>query len=68
MRTGRPVPCFWKTAPARGEKSESPTADQKINNKHDQYNPANTDPATISPSGIAETAPKDEEQYKDNQE
>jgi hypothetical protein len=43
---------------------QSSVSDQQIDHKRDQQNTA--DAATISPPGIAETAPKEEEQYENN--
>jgi hypothetical protein len=51
---------------ARG--SQSSVSDQQVDHKHDQQNTADTDAAAISPPGIAETTPEEEDQYKNNQD
>src|ERR1700730_9926090 len=47
---------------------QSSVSDQQVDRKHDQQNTADADAAAISPTGIAETAAKEEDQYKNNQD
>jgi hypothetical protein len=47
-------------------KSQSSASEQQIDDKHDQQNTADTDPATISPPVIPETSAEEEYQYYNN--
>jgi hypothetical protein len=49
-------------------KSQSSASEQQIDDKHDQQNTADTDPATISPPAIPETAAEEEYQYYNNKD
>jgi hypothetical protein len=49
-------------------RSQSSVSDQQVDHKHDQQNTADTDATAISPPGIAESAPEQEEQYDNNQD
>jgi hypothetical protein len=50
------------------QRSQASASDQQVDHKHDQQNTADTDATAISPPGIAETAPEEEEQYDNNQD
>jgi hypothetical protein len=62
-----PVLFLGKLTRREAQRSQSSVSDQQIDHQHDQQNTADTDAPAISPPGIAETAPEEEDKYQNNQ-
>jgi len=60
--------CPGARADRRQGKIKLSASEHQIEDKHDQQNAADTDAAAVSPPGIPETAPEEEEQNDNNQD